>query len=201
MDDSIRTLAKSVKVESKVKGSRFIAEALPIESVEEAEQSLKTIRKREHAASHHCYAYQIGLGNNTKFRYADDGEPSGTAGKPIYDCVTGRGLTNVLTVVTRYFGGTMLGTGGLARAYGKAAGLALDKAGVKTVYITDRLSMQFDLKFYDKILQLLNKYDAREITSGFSDVSRLSVAIRKSKTKIFLEEVTNLTHGQIKISY
>jgi len=200
MNDFYYTIAQPAQVETKVKGSRFIAETMSIEHVEVVGQFLQNIRKREHAASHHCYAYKIGIDNNTEFKYSDDGEPSGTAGKPIYDCITGRELTNVLLVVTRYFGGTKLGTGGLVRAYSDAAVQALDKSGVRTVYLTDQLSMQFDFKYYDQILKILAKYAAEQKSSAFSDIVKLAVAVRKSKTKEFMEEVTNLTHGQIKIS-
>ena len=200
MDDFYHTIAQAAKVENKVKGSRFIAETMLIENVEDVAQCLQVIRKRERAASHHCYAYKIGVSNDAEFKYSDDGEPNGTAGKPIYDCMTGRELTNVLLVVTRYFGGTKLGTGGLARAYSDAAVLALDKSGVKTVYLTDTLSMQFDIKYYDQFPKVLAKYAAEQKSSDFSDVVKIVVAVRKSKTKEFTDQVTNLTHGQIKIS-
>jgi len=200
MDDSFQTIANPVKVETKVTGSRFMAETRPIENVKDAGKFLQSIRKREHAASHHCYGYRAGIGDSAESKYSDDGEPNGTAGKPIYDCITGRMLTNVLVVVTRYFGGTKLGTGGLARSYSAAAAWALDKSGVKTVYLTDQLSLQVGIKYYEPILKVIAKYEAGQKSTEFSDIVKLSVAVRKSQTKKFIEAVTNLTNGQIKVS-
>ena len=200
MDDFYYSIARSATVEIKVKGSRFIAEAKAAESAEDAREILKSIRKKGHAATHHCYAYRIGRADKQEFKYSDDGEPSGTAGKPIYECLSGRELTNTIVVVTRYFGGTKLGTGGLARAYVDAAKQALEKAGKKTTFITDPLNLQFDLKYYDQVVKLLSKFSAEQIKSDFSEMAQLKVAIRKSKTKELIETLTNLTNGQIKIS-
>jgi uncharacterized YigZ family protein len=199
MEDSYQTIAKHVSVETKVKGSRFIGEALQVESVEFAQSKLDEIRKREHSATHHCFAYQIGLGSNVEFRYSDDGEPNGTAGKPIYDCLAGKKLTNTLLVVTRYFGGTKLGTGGLARAYSDCAKQTLKNAKIKTVYLTNSLELKFDFKFYDVIQRLLNKYGASQKESEFSQQVHLLVLIRKSRTDDFVKELTNLTAGQTEI--
>ena len=199
MDDFYLTIAQTAQVENKVKGSRFIAQTKMVKSETEALQFLKGIRKREHAATHHCYAYRIGHGQNVLFKYSDDGEPSGTAGKPIYDCITGRDLTYVIAVVTRYFGGTKLGTGGLARAYSETAVLALEESGTKTVYITDQLMMRFDFRYYDQILKALEKYKAEQISSEFSEIVQLTVSVRQSKTTELINEITNLTHGQAQI--
>ncbi len=199
MDDFYLTIAQPAKVETKVKGSRFIAETGMIENEFAVQYLLNGIRKREHAASHHCYAYRIGTGENAAFKYSDDGEPNGTAGKPIYDCIIGRNLTHVIAVVTRYFGGTKLGTGGLARAYSETAISALERSGTQTVYITGRLKMCFDFKYYDQILNLLQKYKAEQASSDFSEIVKLTVSIRKSKTNDLKNEIINLTHGQAEI--
>ena len=199
MDDFYLTIAHPAKAETKVKGSRFIAETKIVESENEVSEFLRAVRKREHAATHHCYAYRIGHGNNVTFKYSDDGEPSGTAGKPIYDCITGRNLTNVVAVVIRYFGGTKLGTGGLVRSYSQTAVGALEKSGEKTIYITDRLQLRFDFKYYDQVLKMLEKHQAEQISSEFSEVVKLSVLVRQSKTDELKNEITNLTHGQAQI--
>ena len=108
--DSYLTVKTAGQVEIKIKGSKFIGQALPCLSEEEAEATLAGIRKKYYDATHHCYAYKIGMGRNQKFRYSDAGEPSGTAGKPIYDQLEGKGLTNLIVIVIRYFGGTKLGS-------------------------------------------------------------------------------------------
>ena len=103
MDDSFLTIAKTSTSEIKVKGSRFIARTNLVDSVESAKDCLKQIQKEEHAATHNCYAYVVGIpAEKAEFKYSDDGEPSGTAGKPIYDVVVGSGVTNILLVVTRW---------------------------------------------------------------------------------------------------
>jgi len=200
MYDSYQTIARPARIETKVKGSRFIAETMIVSNVKEAIKFVKSIRKQEHAASHHCYAYRIGVADKIDFKYSDDGEPSGTAGKPIYDCIIGRELTNVIVVVTRYFGGTKLGTGGLARAYSDAAIQVLEKSQLKTAYITDTLSMRFEVKYYDKIIKILSKLKAEQQSSDFSDTVKLTVAVRQSKVEQLKYEITNLTHGQAQIS-
>ncbi|HEX2896643.1 MAG TPA: YigZ family protein [candidate division Zixibacteria bacterium] len=199
MDDFYHTVARFATAEIKVKGSRFIAEVNNVGSAENAQELLNSIRKKEHAATHHCFAYRIGCSEKQEFKYSDDGEPSGTAGKPIYDCLLGRELTNAIVVVTRYFGGTKLGTGGLARAYVDAARQALDKAGKKTVFVTDRLILQFDLKYYDQVQKVLSKFTVEQVSSDFSEAARLTIGVRKSMTKELIEVLTNLTNGQIKI--
>lgn len=120
----ILTLAAPAQAELVEKKSRFIGYAAPVESEEAAQTFLQEIRTRHRDATHNCYAYQVGEHNEFQ-RSSDDGEPSGTAGRPILEVVKGSGLTNVIVVVTRYFGGTLLGTGGLVRAYSASAAAAL----------------------------------------------------------------------------
>ena len=127
MSDTYLTIGGYARAEIKIKGSRFIAEAMPVARVEAAEKEIAAVCKREFNATHHCTAYRIGP-NGDVFRYNDDGEPSGTAGIPILRQIDGRSLTDTLVVVTRYFGGTKLGTGGLIRAYGDAARQVLETA-------------------------------------------------------------------------
>ena len=114
--DSYLTLKSPSEHEIKIKASRFIALGFPVPDESSAMTILESVRKKEFAATHHCYAYVVGL-DKEQFKYSDDGEPSGTAGRPIYQTIMGRNLKNVIVIVVRYFGGTKLGTGGLARAY------------------------------------------------------------------------------------
>lgn len=120
----ILTIAEPVQAEIIEKKSRFIGYAAPVETEEEAQAFLQEIRTRHRDATHNCYAYQVGEHNQYQ-RSSDDGEPSGTAGRPILEVIKGSGLANVIVVVTRYFGGTLLGTGGLVRAYSATAAAAL----------------------------------------------------------------------------
>jgi uncharacterized YigZ family protein len=199
MEDFYHTVARPASAEIKIKKSRFIAEVETVKSASDAQEILKSIRKKEHAATHHCYAYRIGISGQEEFKYSDDGEPGGSAGKPIYDCLLGRELTNTIVIVTRYYGGTKLGTGGLARAYSDAARRVLAKSGKKTVFITSRLNLEFELKYFDQIQSVLSKYSAEQIESNFSEEANITISVRKSKTKELVEALTNLTNGQIKI--
>lgn len=123
-----RTIKKEIEASITEKKSKFICHAYHVESVEEAEQILNNLRKKYHDARHNCYAYKIFDGEISKS--SDDGEPSGTAGIPMMNILNGRNLSNILVVVTRYFGGILLGTGGLVRAYSLATTTALDEASV-----------------------------------------------------------------------
>lgn len=120
MSDTFHTIARAAEAEIKVDGSRFLAEAIPVDSRATVASEIEAIREREHKATHHCTAYRLGR-DGADARSNDDGEPTGTAGPPILRQIEARDLTNTLVVVTRYYGGTKLGTGGLVRAYGDAA--------------------------------------------------------------------------------
>lgn len=128
--DEFLTIKEDSKAEITVKKSKFIAEVFYVEDTKQAEEKLREVIKREHSARHHCYAYRV-LEENMIQRMSDDGEPSGTAGNPMLNILKGRELVNVLVVVTRYFGGILLGTGGLVRAYSDSTIEAIDKAGTK----------------------------------------------------------------------
>ncbi|MEC8251945.1 MAG: YigZ family protein [Planctomycetota bacterium] len=133
MTDSYRTLARPFEHEpEKVKGSRHVANLFPVASAEEIEAALATVRARMPDANHHAFAWRLGRSDH-EFRYSDDGEPSGAAGRPMLQQLDGHELTDVLAVVSRYFGGTKLGTGGLARAYGGAVRAALALAEIVVV--------------------------------------------------------------------
>ncbi len=199
MDDHFLTIAKESSVETKVKGSRFIGETFLVETVDKARDKLKAVRKREHAATHHCYAWHVGLANEVEFKYSDDGEPSGTAGKPIYDVLCGQSVTNALVVVTRYFGGTKLGTGGLVRAYSEAAKLALEQSGTRDNYLKDRFRIELDFKLYDQWLKIVNRLDAAVINSDFSDVVTLEIEIRQTMADQLKSAYTELTAGKGRI--
>ncbi|UCE25179.1 MAG: YigZ family protein [Candidatus Zixiibacteriota bacterium] len=200
MDDRYLTVEKSSTAELKVKGSRFIARVDHASSVAAANEKLNHIRKAEHAATHNCYAYLIGIpADKAEFKFSDDGEPSGTAGRPIYDVIAGSGATNLLLVVTRYFGGTRLGTGGLVKAYSEAARLAMESAGIKERFITDRVRVEIEFPVYDGLLKAVRRLGARQVKSDFSDIVSLELEIRRSKKQHLLSEITELSKGKAKV--
>jgi uncharacterized YigZ family protein len=199
VDDTYLTIEREARAEIKVKGSRFIAESFLTATLDDAVAKLETVRKREFQATHHCYAYIMGPVGAVQFKYSDDGEPSGTAGKPIYDLAAGRKLTNVLIVVTRYFGGTKLGTGGLAHAYSDSARAVLDESGVRTNYLTDRFRCTLDFPHYDSWQRELHRLGAQVADSQFTDRVSMVVEIRRSRVAELSEAFIELTSGKGRI--
>ena len=197
--DSYRTLGGEAEHEIKIKGSRFIALGYPVDSELSALAILDDIRKREYSATHHCFAYVVGT-EEEKFRYSDDGEPSGTAGRPIYQAITGRYLKNVLVIVVRYYGGTKLGPGGLTRAYAQAAGEMLDGARIIETLICDRLRFSLPLNLYDRVMRLISRGEYRIAARDFTDRAIIEVEIRKSHTAGFISQLTELTGGRVEIT-
>lgn len=197
--DSFHTLAGESSHEIKIKGSRFIALGHHADTESVALKILDGIRKREHAATHHCFAYVIGLGDDV-FKYSDDGEPTGTAGRPIYQAVTGKGLTDTLVVVVRYFGGTKLGTGGLTRAYSQAATELLDKAAIVEKLICDRLTFSIPFPLYDRVMRIISGGGYKIIDQDFADQVAMVVDVRKSQTDRFTSQLIELTGGKIDIA-
>ncbi len=198
-EDIYYTIARQSSVEIKRKGSRFIAGVLEAPTPEAAAEKLDAVRRREHAATHHCFAWRVGLEDNIDFKHSDDGEPSGTAGKPIYDAICGRELTNVLVVVTRYFGGTKLGTGGLVRAYGDSAAAALDRAARKENFILRRLRVTIDFPLYDSIMRLLARHQARKTEADFTSNVAMTVEARRSRIAGLREDLVQISAGRAKI--
>lgn len=199
MEDSYVTIKQPARHEIKVKGSRFIGESFHAGSPDNALASLEQVRKREHAATHHCFAWRTGLFDDRQFKYSDDGEPSGTAGKPIYDVICGHELDNTLVVVTRYFGGTKLGTGGLVRAYSVAAQGVLEASGQERHFVMSQLEITIDFSLYDSLMKLMHQHGAVQDDAEFTDKVQVLVAVRQSRAEDFERAITELSKGQAKI--
>ena len=181
MTDSYRTLARPASAEPpKTKGSRFIGEAFPVRTEEEAMARLEAVRKREHAATHWCWAYRLGVEGDA-FRYSDDGEPSGSAGAPILRQIEARELTNTLVVVTRYYGGTKLGTGGLVRAYGEAASEVLDAARIVEHVVRVPVRLRFAYDDTSPAMHTVNRFDAEIAEQHYAEDTELVVRVRRSE--------------------
>ena len=187
MPDSYRTLAKAAKAEPpKTKGSRFIGEAFPVTDEAEALGRLAAVRKREHAATHHCWAYRLGPDGHA-VRYSDDGEPNGSAGLPISREIEDHDLAHVLVVVTRYYGGTKLGTGGLARAYGEAAALVLEEAPKTEVILRVPVHLQFAFADTSPAMHTLSRFDAEIAEMSYTaEGTHLFIRIRRSEAKALM---------------
>ncbi|HCL00155.1 MAG TPA: YigZ family protein [Candidatus Marinimicrobia bacterium] len=146
------------EISQKVKGSKFIGRCYPVESPESAKSIIKAVEEEHHKATHVCWAFRVFQGNTVLVYNSDAGEPRGSAGPPIQAALEGRSLVNTLCIVIRYFGGTKLGIGGLIRAYGKTAALALDDAGRKSFNEISTLKIRIALAEYSDLMRILRKY-------------------------------------------
>lgn len=181
-----------------IKKSKFIARAVHITTEEEAQAYLRDGKKQYWDARHNCYAYQLGK-NFEKQKSSDDGEPSGTAGKPILEVLKNKGLTNTLIVVTRYFGGIKLGTGGLIRAYGTAAVAALDNAIIEDYIDCRILYLQTDYSFLSATERLLPDFEAVITKRDFADFVSLTVEVPEDKADECLLALRDKTNGTLTV--
>ena len=181
-----------------IKKSKFIARAVHITTEEEAQAYLRDGKKQYWDARHNCYAYRLGM-NFEKQKSSDDGEPSGTAGKPILEVLKNKGLTNTLIVVTRYFGGIKLGTGGLIRAYGTAAVAALDNAIIEDYIACRILYLQTDYSFLSATERLLPDFEAIITKRDFADFVGLTVEVPEDKADEYLLALRDKTNGTLTV--
>ena len=178
--------ARTTQFELREKASRFRTFVFPVASVDEAEEKLAFLKKEYFDASHHCFAWVVNTGRQEKTRTSDAGEPKGTAGPPILEAIRGTGLTNVLVAVVRYFGGTQLGTGGLSRAYRRAASEALKAAGKKELLEEVRLSAPLTLA--DRLLNLSQRFGAEVKKKNFAGEMTATFLVPISRREAFLKE-------------
>jgi uncharacterized YigZ family protein len=198
MNEEYIITASAVKDEIKIKGSRFIGELYPVVSQDEAENLLTRCRKEYHDATHHCYAYRIGE-DASVHRYSDDGEPSGTAGKPILSILEHAGITNSLLIVIRYFGGTKLGTGGLVRAYTDAAQALIRKAEIRRVPVLRTLRITFPYDYTSGVMRVIAQHSLKIEDTEYGDDVTIRLAVRPSQILTIRREMTDATAGTIAI--
>ena len=176
------------------KRSRFIGRVWFTETEAEALERLKETREKHRDATHNVYAYIIRENNIT--RYSDDGEPSGTSGMPTLNVFVSEKVTNVCCVVTRYFGGTLLGTGGLVRAYSRAAKMALDAAGISQMDSWRSYLLSCEYGFYDRLKRLLEEYEAVVEQTDFGSDVASDVLIRADRAKSFEDALREASNGR-----
>lgn len=177
MDDTFKTLQEPSSGQFKDRGSRFLAFAFPVESVDEIKNILASLRKEHHGARHHCYAYRIGQGKEN-FRVNDDGEPSNSAGKPILGQIDSFGLTNILIVVVRYFGGTLLGVGGLINAYRTAAKEAILSGEIIEKHFTSDIYVCFPYPALNEIMKQVKESKADIVRQDFQTECEMVIRVR-----------------------
>lgn len=200
MTDSYQTISGPAEGLCKEKGSKFIALAFPVSSEEEIREILVRVRKEHHAARHWCYAWRLGA-EGRQYRANDDGEPSGTAGKPILNQLLSANLSDLLVVVVRYFGGTLLGTSGLIAAYRTAAASALAQAHVVTRYLTEDFCITFDTVKTNEVMRRLKEFDAKILRHDFREQNEIVFSIRLSLAdKLFRSIEKNHIPCQLKKS-
>ena len=176
------------------KKSRFIGQVWPVRTEAEAREKIETVKKQYHDARHNCWCYALRDGT---LRYSDDGEPQGTAGQPMLEVLTKQGVTDAVIVVTRYFGGILLGTGGLARAYTKGAKDALAAAGISVERLWDRLLVVCNYSLYDRIRQETERCGGViEDTEYGADVT-LTVLTPETETKNYVNQLVELSAGTV----
>jgi uncharacterized YigZ family protein len=178
-DDTYRTISSSSQGIYKEKGSRFIAVAFPVSSEKDIKMQLAGLRKKYHDARHHCYAYCLGAGKSA-WRVNDDGEPSGTAGKPIFGQIQSKELTDVLIVVIRYFGGIKLGIPGLINAYRTAARDAIDNATIVTRIVEEQHEVCFEYPLLNVVMKVLKEEQADILEQVFENTCKIRFSIRRS---------------------
>ena len=190
-----RTVLNPSKEEMIEKKSRFIASVKPVTTEEDAINFINEIRANNRDATHNVYAYVVQENNIS--RYSDDGEPSGTAGVPVLEVINKEYLTDVAVVVTRYFGGTLLGAGGLVRAYGKSAKLGIDSAKITEKIYCHQISIDCPYDMLGKIRYLIEtgEYILGDIT--YSDSVNVSAYIKYDLLDKFLKELTETTNGSV----
>lgn len=179
MEDTFKTIEKPSEGYFKDKGSKFLAYAFPVNSEEEIKELITRIKKEHHSARHHCYAWRLGS-EELQFRANDDGEPSSTAGKPILGQLQSFGVTNVLLIVVRYFGGILLGASGLINAYRTAAADALNNATIKIQLIERFFEVQFNYENLNDVMLIIKQENLNVVKTQFEESCRLVFSVKKS---------------------
>ena len=188
---------ETVENEIMVANSRFIASLAAVKSVDEARAFIAEVKKLHPGATHHVPAFVIGHGNSTITHCSDDGEPSGTAGRPALAVLQGSGLGNVVVVVTRYFGGTKLGTGGLVRAYGDAVREVLKGVKVAALLPTTTVMFVTPYRLYDQAVRLMEAHQGQVLDTEFMEDVTVTVRFRDEELASFSHQLSNLSAGQV----
>ena len=189
--DVFRTLAAEAEGQYTERRSKFLAFAIPVRTAEEVKTHIDALQKRYYDARHVCYAYMLGPARTT-FRANDNGEPSGTAGKPILGQINSRELTDVLVAVVRYFGGVKLGTSGLIQAYRAAAAEALDAATIVERTVDEQLTIGFEYPLMNAVMRVVKEEEPAILQQGFEGDCQLTLAIRASKMPRLRKRLTDI---------
>jgi uncharacterized YigZ family protein len=194
--DAYLTIAERQETEIKILASRFLSYAIPVLTIERFLEVLEDLRRRHYDATHHCFAIRTGY-DGASFRFSDDGEPSGTAGKRILGAIDKRQLTDTGIIVVRYFGGTKLGVGGLARAYADAAESVLASCTILTRYLTDDFTVMFPYDVSSQVHHALDGQEAEIVGRNWREMAEYTVRVRRSRCDQLLHDLDELTQRQV----
>ena len=195
---SFKTVYQGGVGEITLKKSRFIATVCPVETEEAAIEFIETSKKKYWDAAHNCSAYIIGT-NNPVMRCSDDGEPAKTAGWPILDVLTAHKLTNIIVVVTRYFGGTLLGTGGLVKAYQSATKEGLSQSTIITKELGSNLLLTTDYNYIGKIQYLIGQESYPILETDYTDLVKMNVLVPSKQLQAFQRKLDEVTNGTVDV--
>lgn len=196
-DDEYLTIKNHTDANLKIKGSRFIGTAVPSASVEQAEHVILKLNNKYHDATHNCYAFSVLHQGQIINRCNDDGEPAGTAGPPILTVIHGKKLLNVTVVITRYFGGTKLGKGGLIRAYTDTTKLVLDAAKIQKKIKYETVTLLFDYELTGTIMHLISQFNGQTVHSEYTDDVNMTVKIPASMMDSFKSSVIESSSDKV----
>ncbi len=200
MDEIYSSVGGETSALLKIEGSRFIADIFPVASEEDSRSKLEFVRKKYFDATHHCFAYVIGVEKKT-VRYSDDGEPSGTAGVKIHSVIRSKDLSDILIIVTRYFGGTKLGIGGLGRAYGDAADLGISRAKIITKAVVQELHIEFPFSETNPVMNIIRSHKLKHADTKYSENrSIITLHLLSSQIPSIQELFVNATRGSADIT-
>ncbi|MCD4745492.1 MAG: YigZ family protein [Bacteroidales bacterium] len=197
-NDTYKTISNTSVGLFKDRGSKFIALAIPVNNENEIIEQLDKLKKEYHNARHHCYAYRLGF-DKSVYRINDDGEPSGTAGKPIFGQIRSKDLTNILIVVIRYFGGVKLGVGGLINAYKTASKEAIEKSAIITKTVNDIYEIIFDYSKMNEVMKILKEENLKQLCHSFELICKISFSVRKNDSSRIFNKIKKINN--LKINY
>ena len=198
MSDTYKTISLSTEGIYKEKGSKFLSFAISVNSSEEVKELIKTFKKEYYDARHVCYAYMLGA-ERKEWRANDDGEPSGTAGRPILGQINSRELTNILVIVVRYFGGILLGTGGLTTAYKEATSDALNQAEIIEKTVEEILAVNFEYILMNDVMHVIKDTNAQILHQTFDNQCSMVLSIRKQEFSLLKDKMEKINGLVIEI--
>lgn len=197
-DFTYKTIATEAEGIYREKGSKFIALAFPVKSEEAVKERLAEVKKKYYDARHHCYAYILGP-NKEAYRLNDDGEPSGTAGRPIHGQLLSKDVTDTLIIVVRYFGGIKLGVSGLLNAYKIAAKDALENSEIITKFVEEQYLISFPPQNMNKVMQLLKRESVKIINQQYDTECKIYFSVQKREADSLLESLKKIDHLKLSV--